>query len=85
MKLRKFSALLLSLLMLMSLAACGGSGAESGGQSGSNDQNEITEFVSPFAVAKKGETIRGFSIYSSSYNAATAAFACSSVMESKIV
>lgn len=54
MKMRKLTAILFSLLLVLSLASCGGSGAEES----AGDE----EFVSPFASAKEGDTMPDFSM-----------------------
>ena len=58
MKMRKLKALILSLLMILSLAACGGSG--SGGESAGDAVEE--NFVSPFETAKEGDQMPDFSM-----------------------
>ncbi len=56
MKLRKMTALLFALLLMLSLAACGGeSGAAAGGEEGE-------DFVSPFETAEEGSEMPDFSM-----------------------
>lgn len=59
MKMRKLTALMLSLMMILSLAACGG--GESAGAESAGDAVE-ENFVSPFETAKEGDQMPDFSM-----------------------